>query len=86
MTSKGTPDEKRGVTKYIEGLRWMKQGIHNGWGSRDLEALNLMGIFEGTLNMKKYNTQFTGDMDTLVKYNDWEEKHFKPAVNMEIDI
>ena len=88
LTGHGGADINRGITRYVDGLRWMKQGIHNGWGSRDLEVLNLMGIFEGSLNKRKYEAQFKGEMDKLAQLKDWEEKNFKPVketlLNMKI--
>ncbi len=78
LVGRGKENVDRGFDQYVEGLRWKKKAIENGWGSRDLQIMNLIGIFEGLIDHITYSYEFKGDVAGSVRLKEWKEKEFAP--------
>ena len=78
ITGIGVNSESRDLAVYIEGMRWQQIGIKNGWSSRDIHALNLMGIFEGNINKRIYQLEFEGKLDEAKKFKEWHKENLLP--------
>lgn len=49
LTGNDDSGTTRDVLPMYEGLRWMREGIRLGWDSKDLNALMIGGVMDGTL-------------------------------------
>ena len=56
-TGNDSSNTTRDCLPTYEGLRWMREGIKNGWNSRDLNVLMIGGIMEGNIRRAKLKMQ-----------------------------
>ena len=72
-------DGARTITAEITGLKWMREGIKQGWDSKDLQCLFHMGTVEGyiegsiTTSLRKAEN-LAGDKDKEQEEKDWRAK------------
>ena len=78
LVGRGDKHVDRGFDQYVEGLKWKRKAIENGWGSRDLQLMNLTGIFEGLVDHRIYDSELNGSVEYTVKLKEWKESVFMP--------
>ena len=76
--------EARDCSPQIEGLRWQRAAIKNGWASRDLRVMDSLGMTEGMVNrfrtmksesLKEYENKL------LTAGNDAERESIQTTIN-----
>ncbi len=84
MITGHAPGEARDCYAGVNGLRWQRAAIRNGWSGRDLSVMDAMGNVEGMIGKQRIQLKMQikdgkKELQTkLDELNRWEEENLKP--------